>query len=95
MMALVLTVRRGVRRGAAGLLIFVVRLYRATLSPLLGGECRFRPTCSEYFIEAVRTHGCVRGALMGIWRICRCHPFSAGGIDPVPPAARSERPPAE
>jgi len=82
MMALVLTVRRGVRRGAAGLLIFVVRLYRATLSPLLGGECRFRPTCSEYFIEAVRKPAPWRGAAKGVWRILRCNPFGGSGYDP-------------
>ena len=79
---------------AAGLIGFV-RAYQLAVSPLLIGSCKFAPTCSEYFIEAVRTHGCVRGALMGVWRICRCHPFSAGGLDPVPPMARSGHPPAE
>ena len=65
------------------MLIRLVRLYQDTLSPLLGGQCRFVPTCSEYFIQAVREKGSLRGTLMGIWRILRCHPFSRGGYDPV------------
>ena len=64
-------------------LIGLIRVYQATLSPLLGRQCRFVPTCSEYFIEAVRTRGAIRGMLKGLWRICRCHPFSRGGYDPV------------
>jgi len=68
-----------VRRG----LIAAVRLYQLALSPLLGGRCRFRPSCSEYFIEAVKKRGPVRGAVMGLWRILRCNPLSKGGYDPV------------
>ena len=64
-------------------LILLARLYQHTLSPLLGGQCRFVPTCSNYFIEAVRKRGAVRGLLLGLWRICRCHPFGRGGYDPV------------
>jgi len=64
-------------------LIFLVRLYQATLSPYLGHQCRFVPTCSRYFIEAVEAKGALRGALAGLWRICRCHPFARGGYDPV------------
>ena len=60
-----------------------VRLYRATLSRWLGGQCRFVPTCSEYFLEAVRRKGIIRGTVKGVWRICRCHPWSKGGWDPV------------
>jgi putative membrane protein insertion efficiency factor len=67
------------------LLILVVRLYQVSLSPLLGGNCRFQPTCSHYFIEAVRAHGAARGAMLGLWRLMRCHPFCRGGYDPVPP----------
>jgi len=75
----------------AGGLIALVRAYQLTISPLLIGSCKFRPTCSEYFIEAVRAHGCLRGSLMGLWRICRCNPFSEGGIDPVPPPRSPHR----
>jgi putative membrane protein insertion efficiency factor len=63
-------------------LIGLVRVYQYTLSPLLGPCCRFVPSCSEYFIQAVRKHGAVRGTLRGVWRICRCHPFHPGGYDP-------------
>ncbi|MBX3437649.1 MAG: membrane protein insertion efficiency factor YidD [Planctomycetaceae bacterium] len=64
------------------LLIGAVRLYQWTLSPLLGPTCRFEPTCSEYFILAVRKHGALKGAAHGALRICRCHPFHPGGYDP-------------
>lgn len=67
----------------SGLLILLVRLYQHTLSPLVGGQCRFVPTCSEYFIQAVRKRGPLRGAVAGLWRIVRCNPFSRGGYDPV------------
>ena len=66
-----------------GLLILLVRMYQQTLSPLLGRQCRFVPTCSEYFIQAVRKKGPLRGAAAGLWRIVRCNPFSRGGYDPV------------
>jgi len=61
----------------------MVRLYQAILSPLLGRHCRFVPTCSNYFLEAVQKHGAIRGTLMGVWRVLRCHPFCKGGYDPV------------
>jgi len=64
------------------LLIFPVRMYQWTLRPLLGGACKFTPTCSEYFILAVRKYGPLRGAWKGMCRILRCHPFAAGGHDP-------------
>ena len=63
--------------------ILMVRVYQLTLSPLLGGQCRFQPTCSSYFIEAVRKRGALRGALKGLRRIARCHPLSRGGYDPA------------
>jgi hypothetical protein len=63
-------------------LIGLARLYQATLRPILGGQCRFVPTCSEYWIEAVRTRGAIRGGIKGLWRILRCHPFGGGGYDP-------------
>jgi len=66
----------------ATVLIGMVRLYRWSLSPLFGRHCRFQPTCSQYFIEAVRKYGTIRGAWRGILRICRCHPWHPGGYDP-------------
>ena len=67
------------------LLIALVRLYRLTLSGLLGGQCRFYPSCSSYALDAIRLHGATRGTLLAAWRIARCGPFTDGGVDPVPP----------
>ena len=64
-------------------LVMLVRIYQGTISRYLGGQCRFVPTCSQYFIEAVQKHGAVRGGAMGFRRILRCNPFSKGGYDPV------------
>jgi uncharacterized protein len=69
-------------RAPSWLLIFLVRLYQATLGLALGGHCRFQPTCSAYFIESVRKHGAVRGAWRGLCRLARCHPWNPGGYDP-------------
>ncbi len=63
-------------------LIGAVRCYQIFLSPLLGQNCRFVPSCSSYFIQSVRKYGAIRGALRGMWRICRCNPFTPGGFDP-------------
>lgn len=62
--------------------IGLVRLYQKLLSPLLGQNCRFHPSCSHYFIQAVQKYGLLRGGWKGIWRICRCHPWHPGGFDP-------------
>jgi len=63
-----------------------VRLYRRYLSPLKPTpSCRFHPTCSEYAIQAVETHGVLKGVALATWRVLRCHPFNPGGYDPVPP----------
>lgn len=70
-------------------LLGLIRLYRVTLSGWLGGQCRFYPTCSRYAEDAIRLHGAMRGTLMAAWRIARCGPFTAGGVDHVPPPARS------
>lgn len=67
----------------AAVLVLLARVYQLTLSRFVGGQCRFVPTCSEYFIEAVRRHGAFRGGLMGLWRVVRCNPFCRGGYDPV------------
>jgi putative membrane protein insertion efficiency factor len=79
---------RRVIGGLAGvprfLLILGVRLYQVALSPLLGGSCRYFPSCSAYAIEALERHGAARGSWLAIRRIGRCHPFRPGGYDPVP-----------
>lgn len=62
----------------------VIRVYQLTLSPYLGRQCRFYPTCSHYAAEAIQTHGVLRGCWLGLRRLCRCHPFHPGGIDLVP-----------
>ena len=69
-------------------LVGVVRAYRFALSPWLGNACRFEPTCSTYALEALETHGAALGLALTAGRIARCHPWCAGGIDPVPPNAR-------
>ena len=61
------------------------RSYKVTLSPLIGQQCRFAPTCSDYAAEALITHGPVRGGWLAMKRFCRCHPFGGSGYDPVPP----------
>jgi len=71
-------------------LVGLIHLYRATFSGVLGGQCRFYPSCSSYALEAIRAHGATKGALLAAWRIARCGPFTAGGVDPVP-APRSGR----
>lgn len=59
-------------------------MYQVGLSPILGASCRFYPTCSEYADEAVRRYGCMKGSLLAVKRILKCHPFHPGGVDPVP-----------
>jgi putative membrane protein insertion efficiency factor len=66
----------------ANLLFAAVRGYQACLRPLLPPLCKFYPSCSEYFLLAVRKYGPLRGAGRGLWRICRCNPWSRGGYDP-------------
>ncbi len=71
-------------RVASWALILLVRAYQICIRPLLVGTCKFAPTCSEYAIEAILRHGPWRGGWLGLRRLTRCHPFSSGGIDPVP-----------
>lgn len=73
-----------VGRACNGPFVLLIRVYRVTLSPLVGGQCRHEPTCSGYGLEAYRLHGPVRGSLLTLRRILRCHPFAKGGYDPVP-----------
>ena len=68
----------------AGILIVLVRAWQILLSPLLGSSCRFQPSCSQYAVEALSRHGAARGGWLAARRITRCHPFHAGGLDPVP-----------
>ncbi|MES2879933.1 MAG: membrane protein insertion efficiency factor YidD [Pseudomonadota bacterium] len=66
------------------LLIGLVRSYRLLLSPWLGSSCRFEPTCSAYSLQALQTHGAAAGSYLTLARLARCHPWCAGGSDPVP-----------
>lgn len=66
------------------LLIGFLRFYRVAISPLYGQVCRYYPSCSAYALEAVRAHGSLRGTWLAVRRLARCHPWAAGGYDPVP-----------
>ena len=72
------------------ILIFLVRVYKVTLSPLIGDCCRFEPTCSAYCIEALRAHGAVRGVWLTMKRLLRCRPLGPSGYDPVPEKMRKD-----
>jgi len=72
------------------LLLFLVRAYQLGVSPFLGSQnCRFYPTCSNYAMEAIRAHGAWKGSALAAKRLCKCHPWHPGGVDPVPGAAPS------
>ncbi len=73
-------------RRRARMSVGLLRLYQRAISPLLGAHCRFRPSCSQYAVEALQTYGFARGWLMAFRRVARCHPWSEGGHDPVPVA---------
>jgi hypothetical protein len=77
---------------ARALLVGLIRVYRATLSGWLGGQCRFYPSCSHYAETAIRTHGATKGAVLATWRILRCNPFGKGGIEHVPDAVPMRAP---
>ena len=68
------------------LLIRLITLYQLNLSFLIGNQCRFHPTCSQYTKEAIEQHGSLKGSMLGAKRICSCHPWHEGGYDPVPEA---------
>ena len=64
-------------------LIFIINIYRRFISPIKTGKCRFYPTCSEYAVQSIEKYGAVKGMLMAIKRVLKCHPFHPGGYDPV------------
>jgi uncharacterized protein len=68
--------------------VLAVRAYQLVLGPLTGGACRFEPSCSAYAVDAIQTHGLIKGAWLALRRVARCHPFSGAGFDPVPPRSR-------
>ena len=79
---------RSPRRGislAAWPLILLVRLYQLTLRPVMGAQCRYLPTCSDYALEALTVHGAMRGSWLTVRRLLRCQPWGGQGYDPVPP----------
>jgi len=78
------------RRIVVALLVLPIRAYQVVVSPLLGPRCRFYPSCSAYAVEALRVHGPLRGTLLALRRLLRCHPWNPGGLDPVPPARRAK-----
>lgn len=72
------------------LAVRIIRLYQKLISPMLGPHCRFYPTCSQYAVEALTTHGVVKGTGYTVLRICKCHPLHPGGVDFVPPHKSQE-----
>ncbi|MBF8776292.1 membrane protein insertion efficiency factor YidD [Pseudomonas fulva] len=73
------------------LLIALMRGYQLFISPVIGSRCRFHPTCSQYSIEALRTHGALMGSWLTLRRLLRCHPLHPGGFDPVPSNGNKEK----
>ena len=70
-------------RALRELLLAPLHLYRRVISPAIAPRCRYHPTCSQYALEAVRSHGLIRGGVLAVWRVMRCNPWSQGGVDPV------------
>lgn len=73
-----------IKKGIKGVLYFLIRLYQISISPLLGSNCRYNPTCSSYSKEAIEKHGIRKGLWLAIKRIASCHPWGGSGHDPVP-----------
>lgn len=69
-------------------LVFLIKCYQKWISPMLGSNCRFYPSCSQYAIEAIEIHGAVKGSILAAWRIMRCNPLGRPGRDPVPPKGK-------
>ena len=72
-------------------LILLLKFYKRHISPMFGAACKYVPTCSEYAMEAIETHGVIHGCFLTVKRILRCNPFSKGGYDPVPPKRTKNR----
>ncbi|MDD2388701.1 MAG: membrane protein insertion efficiency factor YidD [Desulfobacterales bacterium] len=66
------------------ILLFIIKIYQYLISPLFGPVCRFYPSCSEYAYQAIKTHGVMKGGVLSLKRLVKCHPFHEGGYDPVP-----------
>ncbi|MBN1144990.1 MAG: membrane protein insertion efficiency factor YidD [Bacteroidales bacterium] len=79
------------QQGVIWLMILPIRFYKYSISPLLPNSCRHIPTCSEYAIESLKTHGIFRGSALAIWRILRCNPWGTEGYDPVPPPKKKQK----
>nr|WP_277749335.1 membrane protein insertion efficiency factor YidD [Parahaliea mediterranea] len=71
------------------MLVFLISVYQACLSPFLGNRCRFYPSCSAYAREAIEEHGVIKGSSLAARRLSRCHPWHEGGVDPVPPRTQT------
>ena len=71
--------------------ILLINFYKKNISPLFPRSCRFEPSCSTYAVEALHTHGAIKGTALSVWRILRCNPFCRGGYDPVPPKKEVEQ----
>ena len=78
-----------ISRLSSGALRGAIRFYQLTLAYFFVGACRYEPSCSAYAMEAVRIHGALNGGILAARRLCRCHPWADGGLDPVPPARQS------
>jgi len=72
------------------ILVFIVKVYRKVISPLIPPSCIYTPTCSAYAEEALKKHGAVKGSVLAVKRILRCHPWHTGGYDPVPEVKKDE-----
>lgn len=78
------TIVNAIKKAVSWFMILLIRFYQYAISPYLGRSCRYTPTCSQYFIEAVKKHGPIKGGYLGTRRILRCHPWGGHGYDPVP-----------
>lgn len=84
-------VKKPVKRWLGKVVILPIRGYQLFISPMLGPRCRFHPSCSQYAIEAVQTHGALKGLWLAVKRVLRCHPLNPGGYDPVPPVKSGKK----